>query len=134
MLSKISILCEIQFKLSDEQEQEKKNDCIFHFEIFRIDEQLQVKLADSSLARDLFPEDYSCLGDSENRPIKWLALETLQKKSFSEASDTWAFGVLMWELCTLARQPYQEIVNDDMEQFLSEGYRLAQPVNCPDEL
>lgn len=53
-----------------------------------IDEQLQVKLADSSLARDLFPEDYSCLGDSENRPIKWLALETLQKKIFSEASDT----------------------------------------------
>lgn len=40
----------------------------------------------------------------------------------------------MWELCTLARQPYQEVVNDDMEQFLSEGYRLAQPVNCPDEL
>lgn len=104
-----------------------KSDC-------RIDEQLQVKLTDSSLARDLFPEDYSCLGDSENRPVKWLALETLQKKMFSEASDTWAFGVLMWELCTLARQPYQEIVNDDMEQFLSEGYRLAQPVNCPDEL
>lgn len=122
-----------------------------------------MKLTDNSLARDLFSEDYSCLGDSENRPIKWLALETLQKKMFSEASDTWAFGylstntfwivlslcqcdtnvlrflfrsysVLMWELCTLARQPYQEVVNDDMEQFLSEGYRLAQPVNCPDEL
>ncbi|XP_031625418.1 tyrosine-protein kinase Dnt [Contarinia nasturtii] len=99
-----------------------------------INEQLQVKLTDSSLARDLFPEDYSCLGDSENRPIKWMALETLQKNEFSEASDTWAFGVLMWELCTLARQPYQEINNDDMEQFLSEGFRLAQPVNCPDEL
>lgn len=86
------------------------------------------------MARDLFPDDYSCLGDSENRPIKWLALETLQKKSYSEASDIWSFGVLMWELCTLARQPYMEIINDDMEQFLSEGYRLAQPVNCPDEL
>lgn len=101
---------------------------------FSIDEQLQVKLIDNSLSRDLFPEDYGCLGDSENRPIKWMALETLQKKIVSEASDTWSFGVLMWELCNLARQPYQEIVNEDMEQFLSAGYRLAQPINCPDEL
>lgn len=99
-----------------------------------IDEQLQVKLTDNSLARDLFSEDYGCLGDSENRPIKWLALESLQKKMFSEASDTWSFGVLMWELCNLARQPYQEIINEDMEQYLSAGYRLAQPINCPDEL
>lgn len=104
------------------------------FRLHRIDENLQVKLADSALARDLFPEDYSCLGDSENRPIKWLALETLQKKIFSEASDAWAFGVLMWELSTLARQPYQEIPNDDMEVFLSDGFRLAQPPNVPDEM
>lgn len=99
-----------------------------------IDDQLRVKLADSSLSRDLFPGDYSCLGDSENRPVKWLALEVLQKRVYTEASDTWAFGVLMWELCTLARQPYHEIVDDEMEQFLRDGYRLAQPVNCPDEL
>lgn len=68
-----------------------------------------MKLADNSLSRDLFPADYHCLGDSENRPIKWLALEALQYRRFSEASDTWAFGVLMWELCTLARQPYGDV-------------------------
>ncbi|KAG4073068.1 hypothetical protein HA402_009487 [Bradysia odoriphaga] len=99
-----------------------------------IDDQLRIKLADSSLSRDLFPADYNCLGDSENRPIKWLSLEALQRKIFSEASDTWGFGVLIWELCTRARQPYQEIVDDEMEDFLRKGYRLAQPVNCPDQL
>jgi RYK receptor-like tyrosine kinase len=78
-----------------------------------------VKLADNSLSRDLFPGDYYCLGDSENRPIKWLALEALQRKHFSEASDTWAFGVLMWELCTLARQPYAEVSWDCMEEMLN---------------
>lgn len=107
---------------------------IFHFLIFRIDDQLRIKLADSSLSRDLFPADYNCLGDSENRPIKWLSLEALQRKIFTEASDIWGFGVLMWELCNRARQPYQEIVDDEMEDFLRKGYRLAQPVNCPDEL
>ncbi|XP_049534374.1 tyrosine-protein kinase Dnt-like [Anopheles darlingi] len=99
-----------------------------------IDDQLRVRLADNSLSRDLFPGDYYCLGDSENRPIKWLALESIQYKQFSEASDTWAFGVLMWELCTLAKQPYAEVDPFEMEHYLRDGYRLSQPINCPDEL
>ncbi|CAO1323224.1 unnamed protein product [Diamesa serratosioi] len=99
-----------------------------------IDDQLCVKLSDNSLSRDLFPQDYNCLGDRENRPIKWQSLEALGKKQFSESSDAWAFGVLMWELCTLARQPYVDIDPYEMESYLKDGYRLAQPVNCPDEL
>lgn len=99
-----------------------------------IDDQLRVKLSDSSLSRDLFPSDYNCLGDSENRPIKWMSLEALQHKQFSEASDSWAFGVLMWELCTSAKQPYAEVDPFEMEHYLKDGYRLAQPFNCPDEL
>ncbi|XP_017465150.1 PREDICTED: tyrosine-protein kinase Dnt [Rhagoletis zephyria] len=99
-----------------------------------IDDQLRVKLSDSSLSRDLFPGDYNCLGDSENRPVKWLSLEALQHKQFSEASDSWAFGVLMWELCTYAKQPYSEVDPFEMEHYLKDGYRLAQPFNCPDEL
>jgi RYK receptor-like tyrosine kinase len=74
-----------------------------------IDDDLTVKLSDNSLSRDLFPQDYHCLGDRENRPIKWLSLEALGKKQFSEASDAWAFGVLIWELCTLAKQPYIDV-------------------------
>lgn len=101
---------------------------------YSIDDQLRVKLCDSSLARDLFPSDYNCLGDSENRPIKWMALEALQKKHFSEGSDVWAFGVLIWEMCTLAKLPYAEVDPFEMEHYLKDGYRLAQPFNCPDEL
>nr|XP_036226541.1 tyrosine-protein kinase Dnt isoform X1 [Bactrocera oleae] len=99
-----------------------------------IDDQLRVKLSDSSLSRDLFACDYNCLGDSENRPVKWLSLEALQHKQFAEASDSWAFGVLMWELCTYAKQPYSEVDPFEMEHYLKDGYRLAQPFNCPDEL
>lgn len=54
---------------------------------FRVDDALQVKLTDNTLSRDLFPMDYHCLGDNENRPIKWLAIESLLKKEFSWASD-----------------------------------------------
>ena len=57
------------------------------FVICRVDEKLRVKITDNALSRDLFPTDYYCLGDNENRPIKWLALESLQQKQFTAASD-----------------------------------------------
>lgn len=54
---------------------------------FRVDEKLRVKLADSGLSRDLFPDDYSCLNDNENRPIKWMALESITLRTYNGASD-----------------------------------------------
>lgn len=99
-----------------------------------VDDKLRVQITDNALARDLFPADYQCLGDNENRPVKWLAIESLSHKTFTTASDVWSFGVLLWELTTLAQQPYIEIDPFEMEVYLRDGYRLAQPVNCPDEL
>lgn len=99
-----------------------------------VDEHLLVRITDNALARDLFPNDYHCLGDNENRPIKWLALESLIHKQFSPASDSWAFGVTLWELMTLGQQPYMEIDPFEMAAYLKDGYRLSQPINCPDEL
>lgn len=55
--------------------------------MFRVDEKLRVKLADSGLSRDLFPDDYSCLNDNENRPIKWMALESITLRTYNGASD-----------------------------------------------
>ncbi|XKL60975.1 hypothetical protein PGB90_008032 [Kerria lacca] len=99
-----------------------------------VDDSLRVKVTDSALSRDLFPNDYHCLGDNENRPIKWLAMESLIQRQYSGASDVWAYGVLLWELMSLAQQPYEEIDPYEMDLYLKDGYRLAQPINCPDDL
>ncbi|XP_013177232.1 PREDICTED: tyrosine-protein kinase Dnt [Papilio xuthus] len=99
-----------------------------------VDENLRVMIADNALSRDLFPADYHCLGDNENRPIKWLALESLSRRQFSPAADVWALGVLLWELTTLAHQPYAEVDPFEVAAYLRDGYRLQQPANCPDEL
>lgn len=66
--------------------------------VYSLDTDLTVRICDSALSRDLFPDDYHCLGDNENRPLKWMALENLQKKPYSTASDVWGLGVLLWEL------------------------------------
>jgi RYK receptor-like tyrosine kinase len=60
---------------------------IFYDVIFRVDSNLKIMIADNALSRDLFSADYHCLGDNENRPIKWLALEALAYHNFSMASD-----------------------------------------------
>ena len=46
----------------------------------------------------------------------------------------WSYGVLLWELTTLAQQPYVEVAACEMSEYLRDGYRLAQPLNCPDDL
>ncbi|XP_011307807.1 tyrosine-protein kinase Drl [Fopius arisanus] len=94
----------------------------------------RVRLADGALARDLFPQDYHCLGDNENRPIRWMALESLQLNQYSTATDVWSFGVFLWELATMGQQPYVEVDPFEMMACLRDGYRLVQPRPCPDEL
>ncbi|XP_050432208.1 tyrosine-protein kinase Dnt [Adelges cooleyi] len=99
-----------------------------------VNQELKILIADNALSRDLFPGDYHCLGDNKNRPIKWMSIESLEHKKFSTASDIWSFGVLLWELLTLCQQPYADIDPFEMSAYLQDGFRLNQPVNCPDEL
>ncbi|KRX17589.1 Tyrosine-protein kinase RYK, partial [Trichinella nelsoni] len=99
-----------------------------------IGEDFVVQICDTGLSRDLFPQDYHCLGDNENRPVKWLAVESIEKHEFSSASDVWAFGVTMWELVSLAQQPYHEVDPFEMTTYLMDDHRLYQPYNCPDDL
>lgn len=54
---------------------------------YSVDDKLRVQITDNALSRDLFPADYHCLGDNENRPVKWMSIESLTQKTFSTASD-----------------------------------------------
>jgi hypothetical protein len=46
----------------------------------------------------------------------------------------WSYGVFMWELMTKAQQPFSEVDPFEIEDYLTGGYRLHQPLNCPDQL
>jgi len=45
-----------------------------------------------------------------------------------------SFGVVLWEIATLAEQPYQGMSNEQVLRFVMEGELLDKPDNCPDML
>lgn len=97
-------------------------------------DRLLVQLCDAALSRDLFPSDYDCLGDNDNRPVKWMAYESLRNNTYNSSTDAWSFGVTLWELLSCGQQPYVDVDPEEMSVVLEQGHRLAQPYNCPDEL
>ena len=46
----------------------------------------------------------------------------------------WSFGVVLWEVMTLGRMPYEDVAPEDMLSVLTSGLRLEQPKNCPEDM
>lgn len=58
-----------------------------------------VKVADFGLTRALpDDQDYWQSKSVMKLPVKWCAIESLDDRVFSEGSDVWAFGIVMWEI------------------------------------
>ena len=65
-----------------------------------------IKIGDFGMAHEVYA-DYYKKGNPGMMPVRWMAPETLRDGKFSSASDVWSFGVVLWEMVTLAEQPYQ---------------------------
>ncbi|XP_037824042.1 vascular endothelial growth factor receptor 1 isoform X1 [Lucilia sericata] len=94
-----------------------------------------VKICDFGLARSMYKSDnYKKQGDAP-LPIKWLALESLSDHIFSTYTDVWSYGIVLWELFSLAKVPYPEIdANQSLYLKLKDGYRMEKPPYANDDL
>lgn len=68
---------------------------------------LTVKIGDFGLTRDIYETDYYRKGTKGLLPVRWMSPESLKDGIFTSASDVFSFGVVLWEMATLASQPYQ---------------------------
>lgn len=55
--------------------------------LYSVDGELNVKVTDNALSRDLFPDDYIRFGDGDLRPVKWAAFETLTERKCTYETD-----------------------------------------------
>ncbi|KAK2570252.1 Tyrosine-protein kinase receptor torso [Acropora cervicornis] len=67
-------------------------------------------------------------------PLRWLSIEATRERIYSTASDVWAFGIVLWEICTLGGFPYPTINDRDLLEFLLDGSRMEKPENCTEEM
>uniref|UniRef100_T1JDP9 Tyrosine-protein kinase n=1 Tax=Strigamia maritima TaxID=126957 RepID=T1JDP9_STRMM len=94
-----------------------------------ISDEATAKVSDFGLARD---ESFNQEGGKF--PIKWTAPEALRHSKFSNKSDMWSFGILLWEIYSFGRVPYPRIPLADVVQHVEKGYRMEAPEGCPPEV
>eukprot|EP00038_Savillea_parva_P019809 m.28978 g.28978 ORF g.28978 m.28978 type:complete len:741 (-) comp4563_c1_seq1:31-2253(-) len=100
-----------------------------------IDEGNVVKLADFGLTRKLDEgTNRYLLKKTAKLPVRWVALEALETGVFSQASDVWAFGVLVWEVLSYGELPYEAVPNIDVQKRVKAGLRLVKPPDANPDL
>ena len=65
-------------------------------------------------------------------PVKWMAIESIQQRIFSEKTDVWSLGITLWEIFEYGAVPYKGVRNIQVQGHLEKGNRLPRPANCPE--
>uniref|UniRef100_A0A8B9HB93 Tyrosine-protein kinase n=1 Tax=Astyanax mexicanus TaxID=7994 RepID=A0A8B9HB93_ASTMX len=60
-------------------------------------------------------------------PVKWSPPEVFNFCKYSSKSDVWSFGVLMWEVFTEGKMPFEKNLNHEVVAMVTQGHRLYRP-------
>uniref|UniRef100_A0A8C7LF86 Activated CDC42 kinase 1 n=1 Tax=Oncorhynchus kisutch TaxID=8019 RepID=A0A8C7LF86_ONCKI len=96
----------------------------------------RVKIGDFGLMRAL-PNNHEHYVMQEHRkvPFAWCAPESLKARTFSHATDTWMFGVTLWEMYTHGQEPWLGLNGSQiLHKIDKEGERLPKPEDCPQDI
>jgi serine/threonine protein kinase len=93
-----------------------------------VGENYNVFISDFGLAR--VKEDDVGQTQSNIGPVKWMAPEAITRRQYSEASDAFSYGVLLWEMTT-RRIPWSGLnAAQVMIAVTQQNTRLKIPANC----
>uniref|UniRef100_A0AAU0MVQ7 receptor protein-tyrosine kinase n=1 Tax=Gecarcinus lateralis TaxID=6769 RepID=A0AAU0MVQ7_GECLA len=93
-----------------------------------INDDMKIKISDFGMTR-ITEENYYHIRHSKPFPVRWLAPECFTKQRFTSQSDVWSYGIVLWEILTLGRTPYQDLsTNDRVREMVSNGHTLKSNV------
>nr|XP_021136238.1 activated CDC42 kinase 1 isoform X3 [Columba livia] len=95
-----------------------------------------IKIGDFGLMRALPKnDDHYVMQEHRKVPFAWCAPESLKTRTFSHASDTWMFGVTLWEMFTYGQEPWIGLNGSQiLHKIDKEGERLPRPEDCPQDV
>uniref|UniRef100_A0A671R8C0 Protein kinase domain-containing protein n=1 Tax=Sinocyclocheilus anshuiensis TaxID=1608454 RepID=A0A671R8C0_9TELE len=95
-----------------------------------------VKIGDFGLMRALPKnDDHYVMQEHRKVPFAWCAPESLKTRMFSHATDTWMFGVTLWEMFTYGQEPWLGLNGSQiLHKIDKEGERLPKPEDCPQDV
>ena len=69
-------------------------------------EDLVAKISDFGLSRRLYCNFSTNVKKDDDLPMYWSAIEVLRMENYSLQSDIWSFGIVLWEIFQLGKEPY----------------------------
>ncbi|XP_046852620.1 tyrosine-protein kinase receptor Tie-1-like [Xenia sp. Carnegie-2017] len=63
-----------------------------------------------------------------------MAIESIKESLYTEKSDIWSFGIVLWELFTLGGTPYLGIPDSEVYKILLSWKRMEPPIHCSEEM
>ncbi|KFZ56583.1 Tyrosine-protein kinase ITK/TSK [Antrostomus carolinensis] len=85
-----------------------------------------VKVSDFGMSRIVLDDQYTS-STGTKFPVKWSAPEVFSYSNYSTKSDVWSFGVLMWEVFSEGKIPYENRTNGEVVEEINAGFRLCKP-------
>jgi serine/threonine protein kinase len=92
-----------------------------------------VKVADFGLSRNAVEDGNTTKTDTG--PLKYMAPESLAEQTYSAKSDVWSYGVVLWELFSGGKMPFEKMTPAQVAMgVVMDRLRLERPRKCPDDV